>query len=83
MKCHSPHLLALIIMVNLYYLVVGYYPVKTRIHFFFFLLFKQWLQSMYEIVPKAIIMDQCQAMRPAIEIFFPILYTIGVYDILQ
>ena len=83
MKCHSPHLLALIIMVNLYYLVVGYYPVKTHIHFFFFLIFKQWLQSMFEIAPKAIIMDQCQAMRSTIEIFFPILYTIGVYDILQ
>jgi hypothetical protein len=33
-------------------------------------IFKQWLQSMCGIAPKAIIMDQCQAMRQAIEIVF-------------
>uniref|UniRef100_A0A2N9IRB2 Protein FAR1-RELATED SEQUENCE n=1 Tax=Fagus sylvatica TaxID=28930 RepID=A0A2N9IRB2_FAGSY len=33
--------------------------------------FRQWLQSMCGIAPKAIIMDQCQAMRRAIEIVFP------------
>jgi hypothetical protein len=33
--------------------------------------FRQWLQSMYDIAPKAIIMDQCQAIRRAIEIVFP------------
>uniref|UniRef100_A0A2N9F4S1 Protein FAR1-RELATED SEQUENCE n=1 Tax=Fagus sylvatica TaxID=28930 RepID=A0A2N9F4S1_FAGSY len=32
---------------------------------------KQWLQSMCDIAPKAIITDQCQAMRRAIEIVFP------------
>jgi hypothetical protein len=32
--------------------------------------FRQWLQSMCGIAPKAIIMDQCQAMRRAIEIVF-------------
>uniref|UniRef100_A0A2N9FCB0 Protein FAR1-RELATED SEQUENCE n=1 Tax=Fagus sylvatica TaxID=28930 RepID=A0A2N9FCB0_FAGSY len=31
----------------------------------------QWLQSMCDIAPKAIITDQCQAMRRAIEIVFP------------
>ena len=33
--------------------------------------FIQWLQSMCGIAPKAIITDQCQAMRRAIEIVFP------------
>jgi hypothetical protein len=33
--------------------------------------FRQWLQSMCDIAPKAIITDQCQAMRRAIEIVFP------------
>jgi hypothetical protein len=33
--------------------------------------FRQWLQSMCDITPKAIITDQCQAMRRAIEIVFP------------
>jgi hypothetical protein len=33
--------------------------------------FKQWLQSMCDIAPKAIITNQCQAMRRAIEIVFP------------
>ena len=33
--------------------------------------FRQWLQSMCGIAPKSIIMDQCQAMRRAIEIVFP------------
>ena len=33
--------------------------------------FRQWLQSMYGITPKAIITDQCQAMRRAIKIVFP------------
>ena len=33
--------------------------------------FRQWLQSMCGIVPKAIITDQCQAIRWAIEIIFP------------
>uniref|UniRef100_A0A2N9EPF4 Protein FAR1-RELATED SEQUENCE n=1 Tax=Fagus sylvatica TaxID=28930 RepID=A0A2N9EPF4_FAGSY len=32
--------------------------------------FRQWLQSMCDIAPKAIITDQCQAMRRAIEIVF-------------
>uniref|UniRef100_A0A2N9GNY8 Uncharacterized protein n=1 Tax=Fagus sylvatica TaxID=28930 RepID=A0A2N9GNY8_FAGSY len=32
--------------------------------------FRQWLQSMCGIAPKAIITDQCQAMRRAIEIVF-------------
>jgi transposase-like protein len=32
--------------------------------------FRQWLQSMCNITPKAIITDQCQAMRRAIEIVF-------------
>ena len=32
--------------------------------------FRQWLQSMCGIAPKAIIMDQCRAMRRAIEIVF-------------
>ncbi len=34
-------------------------------------LFRQWLQSMCVIAPKAIITDQCQTMRQAIEIVFP------------
>uniref|UniRef100_A0A2N9GLQ3 MULE transposase domain-containing protein n=1 Tax=Fagus sylvatica TaxID=28930 RepID=A0A2N9GLQ3_FAGSY len=33
--------------------------------------FRQWLQSMCGIAPKAIITDQCQAMWRAIEIVFP------------
>ena len=33
--------------------------------------FRQWLQSMYGIAPKAIITNQCQAMQRAIEIVFP------------
>jgi hypothetical protein len=33
--------------------------------------FRQWLQSMCDIAPKAIITDQCLAMRRAIEIVFP------------
>ena len=33
--------------------------------------FRQFLQSMCDIAPKAIITDQCQAMRRAIEIVFP------------
>jgi hypothetical protein len=33
--------------------------------------FRQWLQSMCGIAPKTIIIDQCQAMRWAIEIVFP------------
>ena len=32
--------------------------------------FRQWLQSICGIAPKAIIMNQCQAMRQAIEIVF-------------
>ena len=32
--------------------------------------FRQWLQSMCDIAPKAIITDQCQTMRRAIEIVF-------------
>jgi hypothetical protein len=32
--------------------------------------FRQWLQSMCGIAPKAIITDQCQAMRRVIEIVF-------------
>ena len=37
----------------------------------FLWVFRQWLQSMCGIVSKAIIMNQCQAMRRAIEIVFP------------
>jgi hypothetical protein len=37
----------------------------------FIWVFRQWLQSMCGIAPKAIITDQCQAMRLAIEIVFP------------
>ena len=37
----------------------------------FIWVFRQWLQSMCSIAPKAIIMNQCQAMRRAIEIVFP------------
>ena len=37
MECHSSHLLALIIMVNRYYLVVSYCPVETRICLFGYL----------------------------------------------
>jgi hypothetical protein len=37
----------------------------------FIWVFRQWLQSMCGIAPKAIITDQCQAMRWAIEIVFP------------
>jgi hypothetical protein len=33
--------------------------------------FRQWLQSICGIAPKAIITDQCQAMQRAIEIVFP------------
>jgi hypothetical protein len=68
MICHSPFLLELIIMVNLFYLVVGYCPAKHMDSFVW--VFRQWLQSMCDIAPKAIITDQCQAMRRAIENFF-------------
>ena len=37
----------------------------------FVYVFRQWLQSMCGIAPKAIITNQCQAMRQAIEIVFP------------
>jgi hypothetical protein len=39
--------------------------------YLFVWVFRQWLQSMCGIAPKAIITDQCQAMRRAIEIVFP------------
>ena len=44
--------------------------------------FRQWLQSMCGIAPKAIITDQLQAMRRAIEIVFPELFIVGVFGIL-
>ena len=45
--------------------------------------FRQWLQSLYDIAPKAIITDQCQAMRRVIKIVFPELFIVGVFGILR
>ena len=49
----------------------------------FIWVFRPWLQSMCGIAPKAIITDQCQTMRQAIEIVFPELFIVSVFGILR
>uniref|UniRef100_A0A2N9F1B9 SWIM-type domain-containing protein n=1 Tax=Fagus sylvatica TaxID=28930 RepID=A0A2N9F1B9_FAGSY len=52
-------------------IILGYGLLSGEDTDLFVWVFRQWLQSMCGIAPKAIITDQCQAMRWAIEIVFP------------
>jgi hypothetical protein len=51
-------------------IILGYGLLSGEDTDLFVWIFRQWLQSMCDITPKAIITDQCQVMRRAIEIVF-------------